>query len=128
MDQAEQMLGFLGLSAWLTRTVSSLPYGSVRIVELARALSMRPKLLLLDEPTAGMSATESKRLEEWLGGVRRILDLTIVVVAHDLRLVRSMSTIVFAMEAGRVFAQGTPDEVAENPRVRQSFIALGTRR
>jgi branched-chain amino acid transport system permease protein len=118
---AMRSLEFLGLVDRAYDVVESLPFGEQKLVELARALSMEPDLLLLDEPAAGLNSAETERL---LGILRRIRErgITIVLVEHNMPLVMTLSDFVFVLDFGRAIAFGTPEEVSKNNEVIRAYL------
>jgi branched-chain amino acid transport system ATP-binding protein len=104
---------------------ASLPFGQQRLLELARAVAVRPKLLLLDEPAAGMNTRESSDLNDLLMRIRKEFSIAILLVEHDMRVVMNICDRVTVMQYGQKIFEGTPDEVRTNPRVIEAY--LGTR-
>jgi branched-chain amino acid transport system ATP-binding protein len=100
----------------------NLSYGDQRRVEIARALASEPKLLLLDEPTAGMNPEESARLTEFMRKVRDERDLTILLIEHDMKVVMDVSEHITVLDHGEKIAEGKPQEVRENPRVVEAYL------
>jgi branched-chain amino acid transport system ATP-binding protein len=125
-EQAEQVLAFLGLERYRHAPVGRLAYGIQKRVELGRALAAAPRLLLLDEPMAGMNAEEKRVMSRTVLDVNRQLGTTIVLIEHDMRVVMDISDHVVVLDYGRVVGDGTPDEVRRNPDVLRAY--LGTRR
>ncbi|MFD2238072.1 ABC transporter ATP-binding protein [Aureimonas populi] len=123
MDEAREILEELGLADLLGRVVGELAYGHQRVMEIAIALASRPRVLLLDEPAAGIPAGESQRLFEVLERLSR--DVTVLFIEHDMHLVRRFARRVTVLAAGQVLAEGTPAEVAADAGVRDAY--LGTR-
>jgi branched-chain amino acid transport system ATP-binding protein len=121
-EQVEEIITFLGIEAYRHVEVSSLPYGVRKMVELARALAIRPKLLLLDEPSSGLNLEETVRVGEIILGIRRKFDTTIVMVEHDMNLVNNVSDRVLVLVAGRVLAQGSPDEIRNDAAVKSAYL------
>ena len=119
--QAEEALNVLGLWEMRDRKAVTLPYGSQRKVEIARAIAARPKLLLLDEPTAGMNIRETKDL---LGVLSKIHDLgiTILVIEHDMRVVMGICDHIFVLNFGQKIAEGTPAEIRKNEEVLEAYL------
>ncbi|WP_227322584.1 ABC transporter ATP-binding protein [Acidisoma silvae] len=123
--QAEDILAFLDISAHRDAIVGQLPYGLQKRVELARALVALPKLLLLDEPMAGMNKNEKAELSQFISDVNRQLGTTIVLIEHDIGVVMGLSHHVVVLDYGRKVGDGTPEEVRRNPDVIAAY--LGTR-
>ena len=125
-ETALHMLAFVGLEALAHRPVTSLPFGSQKRVELARALAGSPKLLLLDEPAGGLNHEEVAELGGLVGAIRDRLGMTILLVEHHMSFVMGVSEKVVALDFGRVIAQGTPAEVQADAAVIRAY--LGERR
>ncbi len=119
---AEEVLDYLHLSPYRHAPAGALPYGLQKRVEVARALAGRPKLLLLDEPMAGLSLEEKQDLARFLLDARREWNTTLVLVEHDLKAVLELSTGVLVMSYGEVLYQGAPAGVRENPRVAEAYL------
>jgi branched-chain amino acid transport system ATP-binding protein len=122
MDEAGGILEYCGLGEVSDVPVSALPYGTQKSVELARALAGRPKLLLLDEPTAGMNAEESRRAAE---AVRRLRDregIGVLLIEHDMRVVMSVCDRVVVLDHGEKIAEGSPAEVRCAPAVIKAYL------
>jgi branched-chain amino acid transport system ATP-binding protein len=100
----------------------NLPYGDQRRLEIARALATRPKLLLLDEPTAGMNTSETREMTDFIRRLRSELSLTVLLIEHDMRVVMGISDRVTVLDHGEVIAEGGPDEVRANPRVIEAYL------
>lgn len=111
--------GLLGLA---NERASSLPYGLQRRLEIARAIATRPKLLLLDEPAAGMNTSEKEDLMRFIKKVRDRLDLTILLIEHDMRLVMEICDRITVLEYGEKIAEGTPDDIRSNRRVIEAYL------
>jgi branched-chain amino acid transport system ATP-binding protein len=102
--------------------IANLPYGVRKIVELARALCIEPKLLLLDEPSSGLNVEETEVMGFWIEDIKKDLGITVIMVEHDMSLVSSVSDRVMALNYGRVLAMGTPSEVQNDPEVIRAYI------
>jgi branched-chain amino acid transport system ATP-binding protein len=118
---ADEVLAFVGLERRRGERAGDLPYGEQRLVELAVALAARPRLLLLDEPAAGMTGAEKERL---VGLIRKIRggDVTVLVVEHDMRLVMGISETVIVLNHGRVIAEGAPAQIRAHPEVIRAYL------
>ena len=123
----EDVIEAMGLSAYRDKFVGELSTGSRRIVDLAGLFAARPAVVLLDEPSSGIAQREVEELGAVLRRAQRTLGCTMVVVEHDIPLLRSLSDEMYAMETGRVIAHGTPDEVLAEPQVVASYLGTGTR-
>jgi branched-chain amino acid transport system ATP-binding protein len=101
---------------------SNLPYGEQRKVEIARALAAKPKLLLLDEPAAGMNPNETKELTSLITWIKNEFKLTVILIEHDMSLVMGICSKIFVFDYGTLIATGTPDEVQNNPQVIKAYL------
>jgi len=119
---AWQLLEQLDLKRWAQEKPSNLSYGLQRRLEIARALSVQPDLLLLDEPAAGMNPQETDELKRLVVRIREEDKLSILLIEHDMKMVMSLSDRVYVMEYGKKIAEGTPREVRANPRVIQAYL------
>jgi branched-chain amino acid transport system ATP-binding protein len=114
---------FVGLGAWLGVDADSMPYGALKRLEIARALAAQPRLLLLDEPAAGLNATEAAELEGLIGKLRAS-GLTVVLVEHNMRLIMSVSDHIVVLDYGRKIAEGDAAAVSANPRVVEAYLGV----
>jgi len=121
-EKAEEVIDFLDLQAYRDQMVASLPYGVQKTVELGRALAMEPELLLLDEPSSGMNMEEMEDLSFWITDIKEELGISILLVEHNMRLVKEISDRVLALNFGIVIAQGSPKEVLGHPEVMKAYL------
>ena len=100
----------------------NLPYGVRKVVEMGRALCTEPKLILLDEPSSGLSVEETEDMAFWIQDIRTLLGITVLMVEHDMSLVSAVSDRVVALNYGRLIAVGTPREVQDHPDVVKAYL------
>jgi ABC-type branched-subunit amino acid transport system ATPase component len=126
-EQAAELIDFLGLGRYADRFIAELSTGTRRIVELASVLAVAPRVICLDEPTAGVAQREAEAFGPLIKRVQHELGATLVVVEHDLPLIMSISDRVYCLEAGAVIAQGTPAEVRADDKVVSSYLGTDDR-
>ena len=122
--RCEDIIELLELEPYRFQHVAMLPYGVRKRVEVARALAMEPKLLLLDEPAAGMNLEETEDMARYIREINEELQVAILLVEHDMHFVMDLAHRVMAMDFGRVLAVGTPDEVRVNPAVVDAYLGV----
>jgi branched-chain amino acid transport system ATP-binding protein len=121
-EAAERVIDFLDLQRYRDSLVVNLPYGVRKVVEMGRALCTEPRLLLLDEPSSGLSVEETEDMAFWIQDVRTLLGITVLMVEHDMSLVGAVSDRVLALNHGRPIALGTAREVQEHPDVITAYL------
>ena len=121
-DQALELLDVFGLADRHAELARNLPYGEQRRLEIARALAAQPKVLLLDEPAAGMNPSEVVRLTELIAFIRKRFNLSIVLIEHQMKVVMSLCERITVMDFGVVLAEGTPREIQSNPKVIEAYL------
>ena len=122
--ECDDLLEILGLTAVKNDIASSLPYGQQRHLEIARALATSPKLLLLDEPAAGMNPQETLELTEFIRKIRDKFNLTVFVIEHHMDLVMDISDRIYVLDFGKMIATGTPDEIQNNQTVIDAYLGV----
>ena len=121
-EKAMELLSVFGLESVADYRAANLPYGKQRKLEIARALATEPKLLLLDEPAAGMNPNETEELMETIEVVRKRFGVTVLLIEHDMKLVSGICEYLYVLNFGRQLAEGTPKEVLSNPEVVKAYL------
>ena len=121
-EAVEKVIDFLDLQAYRDSFIVNLPYGVRKVVEMGRALCTQPTLLLLDEPSSGLSVEETEDMAFWIQDIRTLLGITVLMVEHDMSLVSAVSDQVLALNYGRVLAVGTAREVQAHPDVVKAYL------
>ncbi len=123
-DQAARLMERVGLGAYLDADAASLPYGALKRLEIARALATGPKLLLLDEPAAGLNIAETAEIDELIRSIAEA-GVTVVLVEHDMRLVMGISDRILVLDRGAWLAEGSAEEISRNPDVVRAYLGTG---
>jgi branched-chain amino acid transport system ATP-binding protein len=118
----EDVIDLLGLQSYRDQVIGSLPYGVRKMVEVARALCIQPKLLLLDEPSSGLNPEETDDVAFWIEDINQDFGATVIMVEHDMNLVSRASTRVMALADGAVLAVGSPEEIQNHPEVLRAYL------
>jgi len=118
----EKIIDFLDLQSVRNNYVASLPYGKRKLVELGRALALEPKILLLDEPSAGMNTEEKEDLNIWIKDIQADYRVTILLIEHDMNMIMGISDRILAMNQGEKIIEGTAQEVQSHPEVIRAYL------
>ena len=122
IQDSYEILVEVGLDKYVNDLAKNLPYGAQRRLEIARAMATDPALLLLDEPAAGMNPQETKELDEMILKIREVNKISILLIEHDMSLVMSISERIFVVDYGKLIAEGSPDEIKQNPDVIKAYL------
>jgi branched-chain amino acid transport system ATP-binding protein len=125
VEEANRLLVYINLKGMGDLMAKNLPYGQQRRLEIGRALASKPKLLLLDEPTAGMNPRETQDMVNFIRRLRDELGITILLIEHQMRVVMSISEQITVLDFGVKIAEGTPLEIQKNPRVVEAYLGRG---
>ena len=123
-ERALELLKLLHIEQYRFHYATSLPYGAQRKLEIARALAIEPRLLLLDEPAAGMNPQETQELTAFIGQIRSDFHMTVFLIEHHMDLVMDISDRIYVLDFGKLIAQGTPEEIQNNNRVIDAYLGV----
>ncbi len=122
VEDSYAILEKIGISEYVNEFAKNLPYGAQRRLEIARAMATEPFILLLDEPAAGMNLQETRELDDLIVRIRDREEISILLIEHDMKLVMSLSDRIFVVDYGKKIAQGTPEEIKNNPAVIKAYL------
>lgn len=125
IEECEALLDIVGLKDMESEMATSLPYGKQRLLEIARGLATKPKLLLLDEPGAGMNNFEKEELTEVIHYITDQMKITVLIIEHDMKFVMGISDRIIVLDHGQKIAEGKPEEIQKNQRVIEAYLGSG---